>query len=144
MVLFSEEGAEGMKGYVNVKKVLRYYKNRWFMFNGSKLEVKNNFPDFDLNDYLTSRQSEIFRSAIELGFYNFPKEITLEHLAKKNKTSSSTVCVHLQKIESSLILGIAKKIIGKKCCPVCGFEIKEVGSGFFECVNCRYEDEGER
>ena len=68
------------------------------ILNLSKVSVGFNFKDI-----LTPKQREIFEPSLKLGYYTFPKKINLNALAGKLNLSPSTLCVHLQKIESKLL-----------------------------------------
>jgi len=55
---------------------------------------------FEFGDILTVKQREILEPTIEFGYYDFPRRINLNDLSRKVGVSPSTLCVHLQKIES--------------------------------------------
>ena len=73
-------------------------KNNIKILNFSKVCVGFNFKDI-----LTPKQREIFGPSLRLGYYTFPKKINLNTLAEKLNISPSTLCVHLQKIESKIL-----------------------------------------
>ncbi|MHA1340371.1 MAG: helix-turn-helix domain-containing protein [Promethearchaeota archaeon] len=52
------------------------------------------FPNF------TKRQQQIAKFAVKNGYYNLPKKINIEDIAKKFNLSASTVGEHLRKVES--------------------------------------------
>lgn len=54
----------------------------------------------EFGDLFTLKQRKILEPTIELGYYDFPRKISLNDLSKKVGISPSTLCVHLQKIES--------------------------------------------
>ncbi len=54
----------------------------------------------EFGDLFTLKQREILEPTIELGYYDFPRKISLNDLSKQVGVSPSTLCVHLQKIES--------------------------------------------
>ncbi|MCK5602464.1 helix-turn-helix domain-containing protein [Candidatus Pacearchaeota archaeon] len=58
---------------------------------------------FSPQDILTIKQRQVFLPSLKMGYYDFPKRITLNNLAKKLEISPSTLCVHLQKIENKLL-----------------------------------------
>lgn len=68
------------------------------ILNFSKVSVGFNFKDI-----LTPKQREIFEPSLSLGYYTFPKKINLNDLAVELNISPSTLCVHLQKIESKIL-----------------------------------------
>lgn len=53
--------------------------------------------------FLTEKQKRAFELAIENGYYNFPRKIDLEKLAKIMKVSISTYQEHLRKAEEKVI-----------------------------------------
>ena len=73
-------------------------KKRIKILNLSKIMI-----DFNIKTILTPKQKEIFGPSLKLGYYKFPKKINLNTLAKQLDISPSTLCVHLQKIESKLL-----------------------------------------
>ena len=58
--------------------------------------------DFNFRKILTPKQREILEPSLKFGYYEFPKRINLNNLAQKLEISPSTLCVHLQKIESRI------------------------------------------
>ncbi len=56
----------------------------------------------EFGDLLTLKQRDILGPTIELGYYDFPRKISLNKLSEKVGISPSTLCVHLQKIESRI------------------------------------------
>ena len=73
-------------------------KKKIKILNLSKIRI-----NFDVEEILTQKQREILTHSLELGYYEFPKKIGLNTLAKKLGLSPSTLCVHLQKIESKIL-----------------------------------------
>ena len=67
------------------------------------LRLSKIMVDFDLKKILTPKQEEILKPSLKLGYYEFPKRINLNNLAQKLEISPSTLCVHLQKIESRIL-----------------------------------------
>lgn len=59
--------------------------------------------DFNLKEILTPKQKKILGPSLKHGYYQFPKKISLNELSRRIGVSPSTLCVHLQKIESKLI-----------------------------------------
>ncbi|NCN87079.1 hypothetical protein GW932_04550 [archaeon] len=59
--------------------------------------------DFSLKEILTPKQKEILAPSLKHGYYQFPKKISLNELSRKIGVSPSTLCVHLQKIESKIM-----------------------------------------
>ena len=58
--------------------------------------------DFDFSGFLTPKQKDILEPCLKYGYYQFPKKISLNGLSEKIGISPSTLCVHLQKIESKV------------------------------------------
>ncbi len=76
----------------------RIEKKKIKILNFSKVKI-----DFKLEETLTPKQKEILKPSLKLGYYEFPKRINLNSLAEKLNISPSTLCVHLQKIESRIL-----------------------------------------
>ncbi len=53
---------------------------------------------------LTNRQEEIIRAAFEKGYYDYPKKITIEKLAKMFDIAPSTLGEIIQRGEKKIIL----------------------------------------
>jgi len=62
-----------------------------------------NFPPISPINQLTEKQREVLIAAYKLGYYNIPRKITSEELAKKLNLGDSTVVEHLRKAEKRLI-----------------------------------------
>jgi predicted DNA binding protein len=52
---------------------------------------------------LTERQLEVFRKAVELGYYEIPRKATHEDIAERLECAPSTVDEHLRKAESRVL-----------------------------------------
>ena len=52
---------------------------------------------------LTQKQSDAIQLALEYGYYSYPREISVEELAKISKTPRSTYQEHLRKAESKMM-----------------------------------------
>ena len=52
---------------------------------------------------MTQRQEDILHQAVSLGYYQLPRKITLENLAKKLDIAPSTLSEHLRKVEDKLV-----------------------------------------
>lgn len=59
---------------------------------------------------LTDNQKKAMEIAINKGYYNYPKKIKMEELAKKMKISYSTYQAHLKKAESKLLPHIYEEL----------------------------------
>lgn len=69
------------------------------------LEVNSDY-DSTLDDVfasLTPRQREILTIAVEEGYYQIPRRVTIEEIADTLSLDSSTVGEHLQKVEACLV-----------------------------------------
>jgi hypothetical protein len=53
----------------------------------------------DVFSSLTSRQQEVLRAAVDLGYFEIPREATCEDIADRVDVSAGTVGEHLRKIE---------------------------------------------
>jgi predicted DNA binding protein len=69
---------------------------------GCKVELKSTTP-LTKKTMLTSRQEEIVRAAIEKGYYDYPKKITIKELAKIFDISPSTLNEILQRGERKIM-----------------------------------------
>ncbi|WP_227357143.1 helix-turn-helix domain-containing protein [Haladaptatus salinisoli] len=56
-----------------------------------------------LNSVLTDRQHEILSTAIEYGYYEVPRQATIQEIADGLGLSQATVGEHLQKIEARIL-----------------------------------------
>jgi predicted DNA binding protein len=56
------------------------------------------------NKMMTSRQEHVLKSALELGFYDFPKRIDFEALSTALKASGSTLSEILRRAEKKIIV----------------------------------------
>ncbi|SEL02720.1 helix-turn-helix domain-containing protein [Haloferax larsenii] len=55
---------------------------------------------------LTSRQREVLETAVENGYYDIPRQVSIETLAAELDCSPSTVSEHLRKVESKVLTRI--------------------------------------
>ena len=83
------------ENYVN--SLLEEIEKKYKILNMSKVNI-----DFSFNEILTPKQKEILLPSLQLGYYKFPKQINLNQLSERLGISPSTLCVHLQKIESKI------------------------------------------
>jgi len=84
-----------------LKKVLEILKPLGIIRNISFL--KPTFTDTTVLSHLTDRQKEIIIAAQKNGYYNIPREITMDELARKLGISKATTTEHLQKAENLII-----------------------------------------
>lgn len=67
-------------------------------------QVGNYSPDrSDMLSVLTERQVEVFRTAVDLGYYEIPRRATHEDIAGQLGCAPSTVDEHLRKAESRVL-----------------------------------------
>lgn len=59
-----------------------------------------------LYERLTPRQQETLRAAVEVGYYEEPREVTYEDVAEELGIAAGTVGEHLRKIESKILKGV--------------------------------------
>jgi predicted DNA binding protein len=62
-----------------------------------------------LSDVLTPRQFECFQLAVKHGFYNEPKEITLQGLSQVMDIARSTFQEHLQSAEQTVLRWVGEQ-----------------------------------
>ncbi|MDD3175064.1 MAG: helix-turn-helix domain-containing protein [Candidatus Nanoarchaeia archaeon] len=87
-----------------------------FFINGKQLdELKKNLPEFRIlqisDSYkpkieLTNRQEEIINKAQSLGYFKYPRGVTLTELAKLLKISKATLSQTLRTVENKAIKNI--------------------------------------
>jgi predicted DNA binding protein len=73
-------------------------------------EKINNISFTKLLPDLTKNQKNALGFAINNGYYNYPKKIKMEDLAKKMKISYSTFQAHLKKAEGKIIPSVFKEL----------------------------------
>jgi len=76
---------------INVEQVGQYQPNRTDMLSA-----------------LTDRQLEVFRTAVELGYYEIPRRTTHEDIAGQLECAPSTVDEHLRKAESRVLSSLVR------------------------------------
>lgn len=59
-----------------------------------------------LYERLTPRQQETLRTAVEVGYYEEPREVTYQDVADELGVAAGTVGVHLRKIASKILKGV--------------------------------------
>jgi len=79
---------------------------------GVRLELEQ-LSDYDpelreLSSLLTARQQEILDAAVEVGYYEAPRDATHEDVADRVGVSTTTVGEHLRKIEARLLSELAR------------------------------------
>jgi DNA-binding CsgD family transcriptional regulator len=76
---------------INVEQVGQYQPNRTDMLSA-----------------LTDRQLEVFRTAVELGYYEIPRRATHKDIAGQLECAPSTVDEHLRKAESRVLSSLVR------------------------------------
>lgn len=74
--------------------------------DSASLNVFRTTGFFDLQSakaLLSPKQLEVFQKALDYGYYDVPKKISIEELAEKLGSSPSTVAEHLRKAESKMV-----------------------------------------
>lgn len=59
-----------------------------------------------LYERLTPRQQETLRAAVEIGYYQEPRQVTYQDVADQLGIAAGTVGEHLRKIESKILTGV--------------------------------------
>ena len=86
-----------LDGYSELKKLLKEFVD-------SKIEVKViKVVKVKQGSIITARQEQIVKIALEAGFYDFPRRITLRKLAEKLNISPSTLSEILRRAERNII-----------------------------------------
>ena len=62
----------------------------------------------DLGWLLTDRQRQILQVAVEQGYYEVPRQATIQDIANETELSVATVGEHLQKVEGKVLSQIAR------------------------------------
>jgi len=88
--------------------------------NGCMVEITNTSHLTD-NNLLTGRQEEIIHTAIEKGYYNYPKNITIKELALMFDISPSTLGEIIQRGEKKIISEYFHDKTKNKILPSVGF-----------------------
>ena len=62
----------------------------------------------DMLSMLTQRQREVFETAVEMGYYDIPRQVNQSDLADTLECAPSTVDEHLRKAESKMLSALLK------------------------------------
>lgn len=62
----------------------------------------------DMLSMLTERQREVFETAVEMGYYDIPREVNQGDLAEELECAPSTVDEHLRKAESKMLSALLR------------------------------------
>lgn len=76
-----------------------------------KLEQTGEYePSTDIAyDALTDRQQDILLTALELGYYEFPRQATQEDIASELDRTGATIAEHLRRIEATVLSTVAPR-----------------------------------
>lgn len=58
---------------------------------------------------MTSRQKEALETALEEGYYDYPREMSMEEIAKKHRIARTTFQSHLRKAEKKVISALMEQ-----------------------------------
>ena len=90
-----------------IKFSTKYLSAEILIFRQEKI---NNISFTKILPELTDNQKKAMQIAINSGYYDYPKKITLPELAKKMKISYSTFQAHLKKAEGKIFPFVLKKL----------------------------------
>lgn len=62
----------------------------------------------DMLSMLTDRQREVFETAVEMGYYDIPRQVNQSDLAEELECAPSTVDEHLRKAESKMLSALLR------------------------------------
>lgn len=108
-VIIDDKGNEIWEmGSLNRKVLMNFAKNAREKYGNCKLvkfkrETAVNLSVLNIIPELTSKQKQAMELAIKNGYYEYPREIELEKLAKMMKISYSTYQAHIRKAEHRLL-----------------------------------------
>lgn len=100
------------KDYADVKLKKKRYISPEDAVSLSAFRTSGFFDLQSAKEILAPKQIEVFQKAVDYGYYEVPKKISIEELAEKLGTSPSTVAEHLRKAEAKL-LPIFMKVLKK-------------------------------
>ena len=84
-------------------------------FNGTLLKINEvgitNFSMLSINPQLSAKQRSALSSAIQHGYYNHPRKISIKELAELSNLSFSTFQAHLRKAENKMVPFVFDKLI---------------------------------
>ena len=105
-----ELGCWDRKSLQEISKIARkQYNGKILSFRELKIS-ESDFLFFSLYPKLTEKQKQAFLLALENGYYEFPRKIELEKLAKIMKLSYTTFQFHLRKAERKIMNSVGSKI----------------------------------
>lgn len=97
------------KGFIKVNLIGTEKNIQKFIAESKKLEninielLKKTELQYYDKPKLTQKQEFFIQKAVELGFYDVPRKINIEELAKRLKISPSTLAEHLRKAEGKIV-----------------------------------------
>ncbi len=100
------------KDYADVKLKKKRYIQPEDAVSLSAFRTSGFFDLQSAKEILAPRQLEVFQKAVDYGYYDVPKRISIGELSEKLDASPSTVAEHLRKAESKL-LPLLMKVLQK-------------------------------
>lgn len=88
------------------KKIINFYEKIKGFAEVKILKLKKQFPQVFIQqavEKLTTKQQEAFEYARKSGYYKYPREVSVEELAKMKKTPRTTFQSHLRKAETKIL-----------------------------------------
>ena len=105
---FVDEKVGGHFTIVGTKKALSAYRKRILTLLPEDIGLKVSSSmraDFMMSPSLSRRQSEVLSTAVQMGYYDYPKRCNQSEIAKHIGISQGTVAEHLQRAESNIMSG---------------------------------------
>lgn len=95
----------------NLEKMISVGESKYkFNLLKFKKEKLKNFGFLTMFPELTKKQEEILDIALEKGYYEYPRKISLDKLTKSTKTSFSTIQEHIRKAENKILNFVIRAI----------------------------------
>ncbi|NYZ74285.1 helix-turn-helix domain-containing protein [Candidatus Micrarchaeota archaeon] len=91
------------KDYADVKLKKKRYLDAKDAISLSVFRTSGFFDLQSAKHLIAPKQAETFQKALDYGYYDIPKKISIEELAEKLGLSPSTVAEHLRKAEAKLL-----------------------------------------
>lgn len=95
---------------VILRNALQDNPNGWHKLVNNKITFCCDPHKITLREILNDNQFKVIKAALDYGFFNYPRRISMNELSKKIGLSTSTVCVHFHK---ALCIIFAEMVISK-------------------------------